>query len=518
MAATYDLNDESVVVIIGSGAGGGTLSRQLSINGVKVVCLEAGPRLTLGDIVNDETEMFLKLSWLDRRIGNGDAPDGMPVWSCKTVGGTTAHWTANCPRFREYEFNADSHYGDMDDTNFVDWPFGLDEMAPYYDVAENMLGVTGTNNIPLLPPSNNFKVMEAGAKKIGYTDIDTYHMAINSRPRDGRPACLQMGFCSSGCAINAKWTTLFNHIPQAEQTDFFDLRAESMVTKILMDDEGKATGVRYIDNNGVVKEQKARVVCVAANVVETTRLLLNSKTEQFPNGLANSSDQVGRNYMRHVMSQIFALMPGEVNMYKGTQTAGVIRDEVRHDPSRGFSAGFQLHLLSLGPEQVAKTLVDNGWGKNYADLMENYNKLAGVILTGEDPPQVENRITLHPTETDQYGLPVAVVTYNYHPNSIAMMDYAEDKARQMYESLGATDFFTIRNFGATHNLGTARIGNDPATSVCNSWGQTHDIDNLFISDGSLFPTSGSANPTLTIISLMLRQADYLIESLANGSI
>ena len=412
MAATYDLNDESVVVIIGSGAGGGTLSRQLSINGVKVVCLEAGPRLTLGDIVNDETEMFLKLSWLDRRIGNGDAPDGMPVWSCKTVGGTTAHWTANCPRFREYEFNADSHYGDMDDTNFVDWPFGLDEMAPYYDVAENMLGVTGTNNIPLLPPSNNFKVMEAGAKKIGYTDIDTYHMAINSRPRDGRPACLQMGFCSSGCAINAKWTTLFNHIPQAEQTDFFDLRAESMVTKILMDDEGKATGVRYIDNNGVV----------------------------------------------------------------------------------------------------------NGWGKNYADLMENYNKLAGVILTGEDPPQVENRITLHPTETDQYGLPVAVVTYNYHPNSIAMMDYAEDKARQMYESLGATDFFTIRNFGATHNLGTARIGNDPATSVCNSWGQTHDIDNLFISDGSLFPTSGSANPTLTIISLMLRQADYLIESLENGSI
>jgi len=219
-----------------------------------------------------------------------------------------------------------------------------------------------------------------------------------------------------------------------------------------------------------------------------------------------------------VMSQIFALMPGEVNMYKGTQTAGVIRDEVRHDPSRGFSAGFQLHLLSLGPEQVAKTLVDNGWGKNYADLMENYNKLAGVILTGEDPPQVENRITLHPTETDQYGLPVAVVTYNYHPNSIAMMDYAEDKARQMYESLGATDFFTIRNFGATHNLGTARIGNDPATSVCNSWGQTHDIDNLFISDGSLFPTSGSANPTLTIISLMLRQADYLIESLENGSI
>ena len=377
MTTHYDLNDDSVVVVIGSGAGGGTISRQLTQSGVKVVCLEAGKRMTLGDIVNNETEMFNKLSWLDRRIGEGDAEPGLPIWSCKTVGGTTTHWTANCPRFRAFEFRAKSTYGELDDTNLADWPLSLDDISPYYDIAEEMLGVTGTNGIPLLPPSNNYKVMEAGGKKIGYTDIDTYQMAINSQARSGRPGCMQLGFCSSGCAINAKWTTLFNHIPQAEATGYFDLRPESMVTKIVTNDEGKAVAVRYIDANGVVKEQKARVVCVAGNVAETTRLLLNSKTDLFPNGLANSSDQVGRNYMHHVTSMVFAVMPGEVNMFKGTQTAGVIRDEIRHDPSRGFSAGFQFHTLNLGPEQIAKTLVENGWGKDYADAMEHYKNMAG---------------------------------------------------------------------------------------------------------------------------------------------
>jgi choline dehydrogenase-like flavoprotein len=518
MPATYDLNDDSVVVIIGSGAGGGTLGSELAGRGIKVVCLEAGPRLQLRDIVNNEPEMFGKLSWLDRRIGEGYAPADMPVWSCKTVGGTTAHWTACCPRFRDFEFKGLSTYGQLPDTNYADWPLTLEDMNPYYERAEFMLGVTGTNGIERLPPSNNFKVMEAGARNIGYTDIDTYNMAINSAPRDGRPACLQLGFCASGCAINAKWTTLFNHIPQAEATDFYDLRPQCMVTQIVTGEDGRATGVRYVDADGNQLEQRARVVCVAANVVETTRLLLNSASAQHPNGLANSSDQVGRNYMRHAMTMIFGLMPGEVNMYKGTTCAGVIRDEVKHDPSRGFSAGFQYHLLALGPEQIAGTLQSRGWGRDYAELMLNYRKLAGVIVTGEDPPQQDNRITLHPTEKDQFGLPVAVVTYNLHANTRAMLDYAMDRGRQLYESLGATQVFTIEGFGATHNMGTARMGSDPATSVCNGYGQTHDVANLFVSDGSLFTSSGCANPTLTIISLMLRQAEYLAQQLATGAL
>jgi len=305
MPATFDLNDNSVVVVIGSGAGGGTVAQQLTARGIKVVCLEAGPRRSLSDIVNNEPEMFVKLSWLDRRIGEGYAPDGMPVWSVKGVGGTTTHWTACCPRLHDFEFRSLSTYGALPDCNLADWPVSLDDMAPWYDRAEDMLGVTGTHGIERLPPSANFKVMEAAARAVGYTDIDTYNMAINSAPRDGRPACLQMGFCNSGCAINAKWTTLFNHITEAEATDFYDLRPQCMVTRIITDDNGRASAVRYIGPDGVEHEQKARVVCVAANVVETTRLLLNSANERFPNGLANSSGSgrpqlhAARNVDRH---------------------------------------------------------------------------------------------------------------------------------------------------------------------------------------------------------------------------
>ncbi len=518
MAANFDLNDDSVVVIIGSGAGGGTVGRELATRGIKVVCLEAGPRLSLSDIANNEPEMFVKLSWLDRRIGQGYAPDGMPVWSVKGVGGTTTHWTACCPRLEEFELKSLSTYGALDGCNLADWPIAPEELATWYERAEDMLGVTGTNGIERLPPSANYKVMEAAARAVGYSDVDTYNMAINSAPRDGRPACLQLGFCNSGCATNAKWTTLFNHIPQAEATDFYDLRPQSMVTRIVTDDSGRATAVRYVDKDGVEHEQKARVVCVAANVVETTRLLLNSATERFPNGLANSSDQVGRNYMRHVMAMIFGVMPGVVNWYKGTTCAGVIRDEVKHDPARGFVGGFQYHLLALGPEYIAANLIPNGWGKEYAELMLDYNKLSGVIITGEDPPQADNRITLHATEKDQFGLPVPIVTYNKHPNTNAMLEYGYRRGREMYEALGATRVFTHEGFGATHNMGTCRMGDDPATSVCNSYGQTHDIPNLFVSDGSLFTTSGSANPTLTIISLMLRQADYLARELESGAL
>ncbi len=150
-------------------------------------------------------------------------------------------------------------------------------------------------------------------------------------------------------------------------------------------------------------------------------------------------------------------------------------------------------------------------------MMDN-NKLSGVIITGEDPPQADNRITLHPTEKDQFGVPIAIVNYNKHPNTDAMLDDAYRRGREMYEALGATRTFTHEGFGATHNMGVCRMGSDPATSVTNSYGQTHDIPNLFVSDGSLFTTSGSANPTLTIISLMLRQADYLARELESGAL
>jgi choline dehydrogenase-like flavoprotein len=168
MTKTFDLKDDSVVVVIGSGAGGGTLSNELAQRGINVVCLEAGPRLTLSDIVNDNATMFGRLSWLDKRIGTGDLNPALPLWVCKTVGGTTVHWAGASLRFQEHEFRTRTVYGDIKGANLLDWPITLREMEPYYARAEDKLGVTGTHNIPRLPGNNNFKVMAAGAKRVGY--------------------------------------------------------------------------------------------------------------------------------------------------------------------------------------------------------------------------------------------------------------------------------------------------------------------------------------------------------------
>ncbi len=358
MAQTFSLDDDSVVVVIGSGAGGGTVANALAQKGLDVVCLEAGKRLSLTDIVNDEAAMSRKLNWTDRRIGDGDMNPFFPLFTCKTVGGTTMHWTACSLRMQEHEFRARTNYTDVEGTNLVDWPISLEDLTPYYQLAEDRMGVTGSNDIERLVGSSHYKVFETAARNLGYTNIHTNNTAINTAPRDGRPACIGLGFCKSGCAIGAKWTTAFVDIAKAESTGHFELRPESMVVKITTDSQGRARSVQYLDKEGRLQEQKAQTICVAGNVVETSRLLLNSANDKFPSGLANSSDQLGRNYMHHVAGGVMAIMPGEVNMYQGAQVAGVLLDETRHDTSRGFSGGFLLHFSGYGPVSVAMFAAD----------------------------------------------------------------------------------------------------------------------------------------------------------------
>ena len=515
----FSLDDPSVVVVVGSGAGGGTVSDVLSNNGINVVCLEAGRRLDLAEIVTDEAEMFGKITWLDERQGSGNALPPFPVWNCKTVGGTTLHWTATAIRLQEHEFSALSRYGAVKDTTLVDWPLSLAELEPWYAAAENRLGVTGTNGIERLPRNNNYMVFEAGAKRCGYKEINTGNLAINSKPRDGRGSCLQLGFCTSGCAAGAKWSTLYTDIPAAERSGRFELRPESMAVRVNHDGKGKVTGVEYLDKYGQKHFQSARAVCIAGNTVETTRLLLNSQSEQFPGGLANGSGQVGRNYMRHVIACLVGIMPGQVRQHRGAIQAGIIYDERYHDEGRGFFGGLLFETVSFTPESMARFIKPGSWGRAYTELLEQYDRMAALLIVGEDPPMGTNSITLHPTRKDGYGLPVPVVHYEQHDNSGKMLRYALDRGRRIYEALGAEQVLElVEVFPATHNMGTARMGDDPAASVCNRWGQTHDLDNLFISDGSLFPTSGCANPTLTIIALALRQAEYLTSLIRSNSI
>jgi choline dehydrogenase-like flavoprotein len=523
MAAPFDLNDDSVVVVIGSGAGGGTLSNELAQKGVSVVCLEAGPRVENQDFMNDEWASFSQLSWLDKRTTSGTwrvAKDfsGLPAWIVKAVGGTTTHWAGASLRLQDYEFRIKSVYGDMPGANLLDWPLTLAELEPWYAKAEDKMGTTRTNNIPGLPGNNNFRVFEAGAKKIGYKDVHTGRMSINSQPRAGRGSCLQIGFCFQGCKSGAKWSTLYTEIPEAELTGSFEIRPQSTALQIQHDDSGKVTGVLYADKDGKQQVQKARLVCVAGNSIESPRLLLNSASSKFPDGLANSSGQVGKNYMRHTTGSVYAIFEKPVHMYRGTTMAGIVQDEARNDPSRGFAGGYELETLALGVPFMAAFLNPGEWGRPFAEAMEAYDRMAGMWIVGEDMPQEQNSVTLHPTEKDQYGLPIPNVAFSDHPNDEAMRAHAYKQGSAVYDAVGAIKTFHTPPYPSTHNLGTNRMSANPKDGVVNKWGQTHDIKNLFISDGSQFTTGASENPTLTIVTLAIRQADHIASEMAKGNL
>src|SRR5207302_91416 len=287
--AKFDLNDDGVVVIVGSGAGGGTLGNELAQKGVKAVILEAGPRTELQDFINNEWESFTQLAWTDMRTTSGNwrvAKDfaNLPAWIVKSVGGSTVHWAGASLRFDEHEFRVRSVYGNVPGANLLDWPLTLAEMEPWYARAENKMGVTRTN---------------------------------------------------------------------------------SMALKIEHDASGKITGVVYADEAGKTQRQKARIVAVAGNSIESPRLLLNSASNMFPDGLANSSGQVGRNYMRHMTGSVYAVFDKSVHMYRGTTMAGIIRDEARHDPSRGFMGGYEMETLSLGLPFMAAFLDPGAWGRSF---------------------------------------------------------------------------------------------------------------------------------------------------------
>ncbi|MCK9385101.1 MAG: GMC family oxidoreductase [Nevskia sp.] len=516
-------DDDTVVVIVGSGAGGGTLANELCQKGVNVVLLEAGKRQSSATFINDEWPSFKQLAWLDTRTTSGswriarDFPN-LPSWICKTVGGTTTHWAGASLRFHDYEFKTRTTYGGIKGANVMDWPLSLDELEPYYARAEDKMGVTRTNDIPGLPGNNNFKIMYSGATKVGYKTCHTGRMAINSRPRAGRGRCLQLGFCFQGCKSGAKWSTLYTEIPAAEATGKLELRTEAHVARIEHDAAGKANAVVYFDADGKEQRQKARVVCVAGNSIETPRLLLMSASAKYPDGLANSSGQVGRNYMRHTTGSVYAYFRDPVHFYRGTVMAGVITDEVPNNPKRGFVGGYEFETISLGLPFYAAFLDPGAWGSKFATFMDHYKSTAGMWIVGEDLAQKSNRITLNSMVKDQYGLPVPNVHYDDHPNDVAMREHAYKQGEAIYRAVGALDVIRTPPYPSTHNLGTCRMSEKASDGVCNKHGQTHDIPNLFISDGSQFTSGGAANPTLTIVSLAIRQAEYIAEQLAARSL
>jgi choline dehydrogenase-like flavoprotein len=519
----FAADDAEVIVVIGSGAGGGTLAHELCRKGAKVVVLEAGKHHQPEDFVNDEWASLAQLAWLDARTTSGswriatDFPT-LPAWTCKAVGGTTVHWAGGCPRFKEWEFRTRTEHGPIDGAHLLDWPLSLSDLEPYYDQAEDRMGVTRTHGIPGLPANNNFKVLANGAAKVGYQEVSTGRMAINPLPRDGRPATIQDGFNYQGDKQRAHWSTLTAEIPKAQLTGRLDLRPESMAVRIEHNHSGRVTGVVYVDAEGREQRQRARAVCVACNSIETARLLLNSDSSLFPDGLANSSGQVGRYYMRHLTGAVFATFDEPVRMYRGETMAGIVSDESRNDPARGFMGGYYLQLHSLGLPFLATFLTPGGWGRDYTQVLEKYDHMAGIWLVGEDLARESNRVTLNRDVLDQFGQPVPNVHVDDHRNDTVMRDHAYAAAESIFEAVGATRTFRVAPYPTSHNLGTARMSARPEDGVVNEFGRTHDVPNLFVSDGSVMTSSAAANPTLTIVALALRQADHIEEQLEAGAL
>jgi choline dehydrogenase-like flavoprotein len=522
-SVTYEQDDETVVVVIGSGAGGGTLANALARRGIDVVVLEAGRRFTEAEFINDEYGAADMFAWTDRRLAVGTSAvarmfPNAPTSLCKGVGGSTLHWAGATQRGEAFEFAARTTYGGVAGTTLADWPLALEDLLPYYERAEERMGVTGRNGVPMPPESNNYKVLALGARRIGYRDVDTCNMAVNTVPRGGRNACDQIGFCMQGCKSGARWSAANVEIPEAEATGRCEVRSGCMCLRLEHSAAGRVSEVVYADSSGTLQRQKARAICVAGNAIETARVLLGSGSNLFPDGLANGSGQVGRNYTHHVIALVCADLGRPVHMYRGMTVAGIVRDETRFDPSRGFAGGLHFNVCALGLPLYAGFLDPGAWGGSYASWIEAYERIAALCIVGEDMPTPQKRITLHPTECDGYGLPVCVLHLDDHENDNAMRAFGYTQSRALYEAAGAERVFESPPLPLTHNLGTCRMSASPRDGVVNAFGQAHEIPNLFVSDGSQFTTALSAAPTLTIVALALRQADYLAAKMSGNEI
>lgn len=521
MMARFDYTDDSVVLVIGSGAAGATVAHELCAHGIRVVMLEAGPKIEMGDFHQDELRAYEQLSWADKRIATGDwlaaklAPD-RPSWTVKAVGGSTIHWNGLAYRMQEHEFMARSVYGDIEGASLINWPVTLEDIEPYYALAEDRMGVTGTHGIARHPPNNNYKVLYNGARRVGYSQISNANIAINSDFRDGRSPCIQMGFCNQGCKVGAKWSTLYGEVPKAEATGKLDLRTGCMALQIEHDRTGKATGVLYADKGGTHKFQAARVVCIAGNAIETPRLLLNSASSLFPDGLANSSGHVGKHYTRHTGAISLGVFDQPVNMHRGITTPGTVFDEAGHDEQRAFAGGYLMEAVSLGLPSVAMLMQPGGWGADYVAFLEQYAHMAGVLLVGEEMPRPGNGVTLDDEQKDQYGLPVPRVHVDEHPMCNELRTHYHGRVEAIFGAVGAKEVRHSIPASAAHNMGTCRMSRNPDAGVTNAWGQCHEVKNLYVSDGSLFPTSSTENPTLTIVALAIRQAEHIAKRVSSS--
>jgi len=519
------MNEEAIdVLVIGSGAAGGALTWRLAEKGVKVVCLEQGGWIDPGSMASAKTNYeshFMRGDFnFDPNVRR--LPEDYPIIQkggfnanivmVNAVGGTTIHWQGHFPRFHPSDFRVRSLDGVADD-----WPISYSDLEPYYDLNDQMIGVSGLSGDPANPPRSQRPTPPLPIGKVGNTLVKGFEelewhwwvadQAIISEPYKDRPGCMLHGKCMFGCPIGAKASTDRTYWPLSIEKGA-EVRTWSRVKEITTDKKGKAVGALYFDKNSELQEIKAKVVVVCCNGVGTPRLLLNSTSSLFPDGLANTNGVVGKNFMIHPAifghGEFENTMDGHIGAFG---SALMSQQFYETDPKKDFVRGFSLiGDRTFGPYSQSRGLP---WGKDHHKAFQNtFPHRINLTAYIDDLPEATNRVELSNEQTDAHGIPAAKVTYSLGENSKKLLKEAKLRMTEVLEAAGARKVvLPVMNGG--HLMGTARMGNDPTKSVVNASNQAHDVGNLFIVDGSSFTTGAGVNPTSTIMALALRAADQI---------
>lgn len=533
-------NDPVDVLIIGAGASGAAIAWSLLETRMRILCLEQGDHLADKDYPSrrDDYELARYAEFScdpnvrqlkqDYPINAADSCITPVNWN--GVGGSTINFLGHWPRMRPSDFRTRTLDGVADD-----WPVDYHTLAPFYDMNDRNIGASGLAGNPAYPdyapPNPPIPMGVLGQTLAHGFNEKGWHwwpsdVAILSRDDDGRQKCVNAGTCDLGCAAGAKGGANFTYWPMLEGAGV-ELRTNARVREILVDEiTGLATGVLYHGADGQVHEQRAEMVIMACNGVGTPRMLLNSTSKLFPDGLANRSGKVGKNLMFHPLTGVAGVFDEPMKGHEGPMACSILSQEFyESDPSRGFVRGYGLHsgrsttpmTFALGGYGIDNPIP---WGAAHREIMDNqYPYLAGLTVVTEDLPEEHNCVTLDAELTDSDGIPAPKITYRLGDNTRAMLRHGEDRAREVLLAAGARQVLGKSDDqvwwrAGWHQMGTCRMGNDADTSVVNGWGRSHDVKNLFIVDGSIFVTAGAVNPTSTIQALALYIGDRIKANIA----
>jgi choline dehydrogenase-like flavoprotein len=516
--ASYRDEDEVDLLIVGAGAGGSTLAQRLARRGWRVVVLESGPFWDPDrDWVSDEAGAS-KLYWSEPRVIGGEDPVELGKNnSGHGVGGSMVHYAGYAPRFHPSDFRTRS----LDGVG-ADWPISYEDLRPHYEVVETELPVAGQDwpwgdphSYPFAPHpvSAGAGLAREGARRAGI-EIRVGPVAIANGAFGNRPHCIYRGFCLQGCKVNAKASPLVTHIPDAIEHGV-EFRPDAHAVSIELDGRGRARGAAY-DHHGETRLQRAAAVAIAGYSIETPRLLLNSVSARYPNGIGNNDDQVGRYIMVQGAPQVAGRFSELLGMYKGPPPEICSEQFYETDLARGFARGFAIQTVGPQPIAWAEHVLAHGyWGQALREYMRDYNHWFTLGTLCELLPLPENRVTLA-EEKDARGIPVARMDYTQCDNDRANIAYAKGTLHQIWEAAGAQDVLTIDRYA--HLVGGCRMGTSPHNSVVDADHRVWGLANLFLADGSVMPTQGSANPALTIMALASRLAGRLADHrLAGGA-